>query len=74
MEPTLSKARLIAEALNVSIDFLVHGTEIPETAPKKLPDEAKKLLLLTEDFTAEDFHILLAAAKAIHENKNSVNR
>ena len=70
VEPTLSKALLIAEALNVSIDFLAHGTEIPDSATKKLSNEAKKLFSLTERFTHEDFHILLATAEAILENKS----
>ena len=69
VEPTLSKALLIANALNVSLEFLAYGTEIAENQGKKLPDDAKKLLSATEGFSKEDFHILLATAKAIQENK-----
>ena len=74
VEPTLSKALLIADALNVSLEFLANGTELAEITKKpakKIPDETKKLLALTENFSKEDFHILLATAKAIQENKDA---
>ena len=71
VEPTLSKALLIANALNVSLEFLAHGTEIAEMSPKKISDDTKKLLSLTGNFSKEEFHIILATAKAIQENKKN---
>ena len=65
-EPTLSKAALIAGALDVSLDFLANGEDV---AARKLPTNMRNLLLATQGFSDEEFHILLSTAKAIRENK-----
>lgn len=65
-EPTLSKAALIANALDVGLDFLVNGENV---AARKFPKNTRNLLLATNGFSDSDFHILLATAKAIRENK-----
>lgn len=66
-EPTLSKAALIASALNVSLDLLTNGEALKG---EPMPEEAKRLLAITQNFSKEEFHIILATAKAIQENKN----
>ena len=67
-EPTLSKAALIADALHISIDVLANGKTTQE---ETIPEDTKKLLYATRNFSKKEFNILLATAKAIQENKNN---
>lgn len=66
-EPTLSKAALIADALGVNLDELANLKNVQNEA---IPDDAKKLLSITKNFTKKEFNILTATAKAIQESKN----
>lgn len=70
-EPTLSKATLIADALDISLDFLANGENV---AARKLPKNTRNLLLATHGFSNDDFHILLSTARAIRENKGFQRR
>ena len=65
-EPAISKAVLIADALNVSVDFLATGRE---SAKEKTPvTEFVEVVSMLKDFSASHLKIILALAKALKQN------
>ncbi len=65
-EPTLSKAVMIANALDVSVDLLARGESYSN---ETIPHDLRKLITMIQDFSKDDFHILFATAKAIQETR-----
>ena len=67
-EPKVSKAILLANALNVSVEFLATGKEKDDD---KIPfSEFIEVMTLLKDFSAPNLKIVLALVKAIEQNQN----
>ena len=65
-EPKVSKALLIAQAFNVSVEYLATGKH-PESEEMRYSDFFK-IQQLIKDFPVKELRIMLALAVALKEN------